>query len=58
MCEKCGLEMEGACSQACKTHPDKRAYDGTGVYAKKQNGYNPRIGWKMTNKYIAEGCKP
>jgi UPF0176 protein len=41
MCEKCGWEMEGACSAECKAHPDKRVYDGTGYYAKELNGYNP-----------------
>ncbi|MCC5946271.1 MAG: rhodanese-related sulfurtransferase [Bernardetiaceae bacterium] len=58
ICENCGWEMEGACSTACKTHPEKRPYDGTGIYSKKQNGYNPRIGWKMTAKHVAESCKP
>lgn len=46
MCEKCGWEMEGACSEACKNHPEKRAYDGTGYYAKTLNGYNPYKGLK------------
>lgn len=46
MCEKCGWEMEGACSEQCKTHPDKRHYDGSGYYAKKLNGYNPYKGLK------------
>lgn len=34
MCEKCGEEMEGACSEACKTHPRKRPYNGTGYYTR------------------------
>ncbi len=35
LCEKCGWEWEGACSEACKeAHVSKRAYDGTGYYAK------------------------
>lgn len=34
ICEKCGWEMEGACSPACKAHPEKRPYDGTGYYQK------------------------
>jgi UPF0176 protein len=33
--------MEGDCTAECKTHPAKRAYDGTGYYAKVSNGYNP-----------------
>lgn len=46
MCEDCGWKMEGACSDACKDHPEKRPYDGTGYYAKKLNGYNPYKGLK------------
>lgn len=41
VCEKCGWEMDGACSLACKTHPEKRTYDGTGYYQKQTNGYDP-----------------
>lgn len=44
MCEKCGEEMEGACSASCKSHPEKRPYDGTGYYQKETNGYNPYKG--------------
>lgn len=41
ICDGCGEEMEGACSSKCKQHPKKRKYEGTGYYAKEQNGYNP-----------------
>jgi UPF0176 protein len=41
ICENCGWQMEGACSEACKEHPEKRPYDGTGYYQKQMNGYNP-----------------
>ncbi len=34
MCEKCSEEMEGACSDACKIHPRKREYNGTGYYTR------------------------
>ncbi|MES2727685.1 MAG: rhodanese-related sulfurtransferase [Bacteroidota bacterium] len=34
MCESCADEMEGACSDACKAHPRKRAYNGTGYYTR------------------------
>jgi UPF0176 protein len=44
MCEKCGAEMEGACSETCKAHPEKRPYNGTGYYQKETNGYNPYKG--------------
>jgi UPF0176 protein len=36
--------MDGACSDLCKSHPEKRPYDGTGYYQKIANGYNPYIG--------------
>ncbi len=41
ICEACGVKYEGACSSTCQSHPDKRAYDGTGYYATQMNGYNP-----------------
>ena len=44
ICEKCGWEQDGACSDACKIHPQKRPYDGTGYYTTSMNGYNPKIG--------------
>lgn len=44
ICEKCGWEMEGACSAECKEHPEKRPYNGTGYYQKNTNGYNPYKG--------------
>jgi UPF0176 protein len=53
MCEKCGWEMEGACSFECKQAPNKRPYDGTGYYQKKFNGYNPYKAVKRTKK-VAE----
>lgn len=43
MCESCGEKMEGACSEACKCHPEKRPYDGTGSYPKELNGYDPYL---------------
>ena len=33
-CEECGWELDGCCSDACKSHPRKRVYDGTGYYVK------------------------
>lgn len=44
LCEKCGQELEGACSTTCQAHPDKRAYDGTGTYPKLSNNYRPEQG--------------
>jgi UPF0176 protein len=40
LCEACGNQLQGACSEACATHPDKRPYDGTGAYPKLSNHYN------------------
>ncbi|WP_201981674.1 oxygen-dependent tRNA uridine(34) hydroxylase TrhO [Hymenobacter rubidus] len=44
LCEACGETLQGACSEACAAHPDKRAYDGTGTYPKLSNHYNPAQG--------------
>ncbi|MES2386605.1 MAG: rhodanese-related sulfurtransferase [Bacteroidota bacterium] len=41
VCEACGITMEGACSEECRTHEAKRPYDGTGAYPKQLNGYDP-----------------
>lgn len=46
ICEACGTAMEGACSEECKEHPDKRVYDGTGNYPRNSVGYNPEMGYK------------
>jgi len=37
LCEECGWEMEGCCSEECRQHPNKRKYDGTGFYQKRTN---------------------
>lgn len=50
ICEACAWEKEGACSDACKEHPMKRPYDGTGYYQKHSNGYNPYLGFRQTKK--------
>ncbi|MBP6385954.1 MAG: rhodanese-related sulfurtransferase [Pseudarcicella sp.] len=52
ICEKCGWEQEGACSESCKTHPRKREYDGTGYYSKKSDGYTPELGFKSFKRNI------
>jgi len=44
ICHKCAEEMEGACSDECKRHPNRREYNGTGMYQKVPNGYNPLKG--------------
>lgn len=44
MCETCGEQLDGSCSEVCKQHPDKRPYDGTGAYPKNSNHYSPEQG--------------
>ena len=44
LCAACGTTLQGACSEACAQHPDKRVYDGTGNYPKLSNHYNPAQG--------------
>jgi UPF0176 protein len=34
LCEKCGWETDGCCSEICQSSPAKRPYDGTGYYSK------------------------
>jgi UPF0176 protein len=34
MCETCANLMEGACSDTCKEHPQKREFNGTGYYTR------------------------
>lgn len=50
ICEACGWKMEGACSDTCKVHPGKRAYDGSGYYQKEMNGYDPYKGLQRVKK--------
>jgi len=52
ICQKCGWELEGACSETCKNQPQKRPYDGSGYYAKTLNGYNPYRGFKREQSKI------
>lgn len=33
-CDDCGWSLDGCCCSACKEHPRKRPYDGTGYYVK------------------------
>ena len=35
------IKYKGCCSLKCLKNGDIRKYDGTGVYKKKLNGYNP-----------------
>jgi UPF0176 protein len=46
MCESCGEELKGACSEECKNHPRLRTYDGTGYYSKDATGYDPKMAYR------------
>jgi UPF0176 protein len=54
LCEGCGEQLQGACSEACAAHPDKRPYDGTGAYPKLSNHYNPAQGLASYGKLKIE----
>ena len=41
VCQSCADTLEGACSESCRKHPQKRAYNGTGYYTRMTRGYNP-----------------
>ena len=41
-CDACGTALDGACSDACKNHPRKRPYDGTGYYVKVPQPVKPK----------------
>ncbi|MGF7218695.1 UPF0176 protein [Spirosoma lacussanchae] len=45
LCESCGDAHGGTCTDACKTDPDLRPYDGTGYYGKQSVGYTPVQGY-------------
>lgn len=50
MCQACSEQLDGACSAECRTHPQKRPYDGTGFYPKSTNGYNPALALQRYRK--------
>lgn len=50
ICADCLLEMDGACSQACKAHPHKRPYNADGYYTKKSDNYSPEFGYKSRQR--------
>ncbi|GAB4042697.1 oxygen-dependent tRNA uridine(34) hydroxylase TrhO [Spirosoma litoris] len=46
LCEDCGNEHIGTCSDSCKADPNLRPYDGTGYYGKQTQSYSPIQGYK------------
>ncbi|AQG78436.1 rhodanese-related sulfurtransferase [Spirosoma montaniterrae] len=45
LCENCGHDHAGTCSDNCKNDPDLRPYDGSGYYGKRSVGYTPEQGF-------------
>jgi UPF0176 protein len=45
ICDSCGIELQGACSEACAAHPKKRPYNQRGYYVTELNGYVPGLGY-------------
>jgi UPF0176 protein len=41
LCGPCGEQLEGSCSESCRSNPDKRPYNGTGYYPRERRGYDP-----------------
>ncbi|NQZ77811.1 MAG: hypothetical protein HRT61_17155, partial [Ekhidna sp.] len=54
MSEKGAEVYKGCCSEECMNNPDTRAYNGTGFYQKKMNGYNPYKGLKRRKSAHSE----
>ncbi|GAA4409563.1 rhodanese-related sulfurtransferase [Nibrella viscosa] len=45
LCEACGWQYEGTCTDECLHAADKRVYDGTGYYQKPTSHYTPFLGY-------------
>jgi UPF0176 protein len=46
LCADCGTDHVGTCTDACKTDPNLRPYDGTGYYSRPSNHYAPAQGFR------------
>ena len=46
-CDECGTATDGCCSEACKAHPRKRVYNGTGYYVKMPQPVNTEKKYKI-----------
>lgn len=46
MCEACGWDHKGTCSDACLHDPNLRPYNGSGSYGRPSVGYTPYLGFK------------
>lgn len=45
LCETCGHDHAGTCTDACKADPALRPYTGSGFYGKQSVGYTPEQGY-------------
>jgi UPF0176 protein len=50
ICPTCFKEMDGACSESCKTHPRKRPYNPEGCYLRQSKNYSPEFGFKSRQR--------
>lgn len=50
LCESCGHNHAGTCTDACKADPDLRPYTGSGYYGKQSVGYTPEHGYVSRKK--------
>lgn len=46
MCEPCGRDHKGTCTNDCLTDENLRPYDGTGYHGKQSDSYSPSLGFK------------
>jgi UPF0176 protein len=57
-CDACGEALDGCCSDACKQHPRKRVYDGTGYYVKVPQPVSPiKLSRKVTETAAIESAE-
>ena len=50
LCETCGHDHAGTCTDACKNDPELRPYTGSGYYGKQSVGYTPEQGYNSMKK--------
>jgi UPF0176 protein len=58
LCESCGHQHNGTCTDDCKTDPALRLYDGTGYYSKKTEGYSPLQGYRSQTASLGQKIYP
>ena len=55
LCEACGWEHDGTCTEDCLNDPQLRGYDGTGYHSKETEGYTP---WQGYKNFVGSIIKP